>query len=383
MPFYQKHGKLPDKRHIQFRDDDGNLYWEELISRKGFSHIYSNVYHLNPPTAINKVGDIDPIQLDAQDQEHRHHHIKTRNLNSKGDAISARVPLFFNSDVILSKAIVDDSMEYLYRNGHHDECLFVHGGKGTLRTNFGSLLLSQGDYAIIPRGVIWQLDVKESLELLIAETVGPIQTPDRYRNELGQLLEHAPYSERDLLTPILESPISGGPIQVKVRLIQGIQSYEYQHHPFDVVGWDGYYYPWVFNVNDFMPITGKVHQPPPVHQVFEAPGLVICNFVPRLFDYHPEAVPAPYAHSNVDSDEILYYVSGDFMSRKGMEAGSITYHPAGLPHGPQPGKIEASLDLNEANEIAVMIDTFKPLKITTNVIEIDDSHYPLSWLDNS
>ena len=383
MPFYQKHGKLPDKRHIQFRDDDGNLYWEELISRKGFSHIYSNVYHLNPPTAINKVGDIDPIQLDAQDQEHRHHHIKTRNLNSKGDAISARVPLFFNSDVILSKAIVDDSMEYLYRNGHHDECLFVHGGKGTLRTNFGSLLLSQGDYAIIPRGVIWQLDVKESLELLIAETVGPIQTPDRYRNELGQLLEHAPYSERDLRTPILESPISGGPIRVKVRLIQGIQSYEYQHHPFDVVGWDGYYYPWVFNVNDFMPITGKVHQPPPVHQVFEAPGLVICNFVPRLFDYHPEAVPAPYAHSNVDSDEILYYVSGDFMSRKGMEAGSITYHPAGLPHGPQPGKIEASLDLNEANEIAVMIDTFKPLKITTNVIEIDDSHYPLSWLDNS
>ena len=383
MPFYQKHGKLPDKRHIQFRDDDGNLYWEELISRKGFSHIYSNVYHLNPPTAINKVGDINPIQLDAQDQEHRHHHIKTRNLNSKGDAISARVPLFFNSDIILSKAIVDDSMEYLYRNGHHDECLFVHGGKGTLRTNFGSLLLSQGDYAIIPRGVIWQLDVKESLELLIAETVGPIQTPDRYRNELGQLLEHAPYSERDLRTPILESPISGGPIQVKVRLIQGIQSYEYQHHPFDVVGWDGYFYPWVFNVNDFMPITGKVHQPPPVHQVFEAPGLVICNFVPRLFDYHPEAVPAPYAHSNVDSDEILYYVSGDFMSRKGMEAGSISYHPAGLPHGPQPGKIEASLDLNEANEIAVMIDTFKPLKITTNVIEIDDSHYPLSWLDNS
>ena len=383
MPFYQKHGKLPDKRHIQFRDDDGNLYWEELISRKGFSHIYSNVYHLKPPTAINKVGDIDPIQLDAQGQEHRHHHIKTRNLNSKGDAISARVPLFFNSDVILSKAIADDSMKYLYRNGHHDECLFVHGGKGTLRTNFGSLGISQGVYAIIPRGVIWQLDVKESLELLIAETVGPIQTPDRYRNELGQLLEHAPYSERDLRTPILDSPILGGPIQVKVRLIQGIQSYEYQHHPFDVVGWDGYYYPWVFNVNDFMPITGKVHQPPPVHQVFEAPGLVICNFVPRLFDYHPEAVPAPYAHSNVDSDEILYYVSGDFMSRKGMEAGSITYHPAGLPHGPQPGKIEASLELNEANEIAIMIDTFKPLKITTNVIEIDDSHYPLSWLDNS
>ena len=383
MPFYQSRGQLPNKRHIQFRDDDGNLYWEELISREGFSHIYSNVYHIHPPTVVKKVGDIVPVEMEAWEQEHRHHHIQTRKLKSLGDSISSRIPLFFNTDVILSKANAVDSMDYLYRNGHHDECLFVHGGKGTLKTNFGSLNLAYGDYAIIPRGVIWQLDVIEPLELFITETAGPIETPNRYRNKLGQLLEHSPYSERDIKTPVLGEPQPDGPIEVKVRLAQGLQSYEYKHHPFDVVGWDGYYFPWVFNVNDFMPITGKVHQPPPVHQVFQAPGLVICNFVPRLFDYHPEAVPAPYAHSNVDSDEILYYVAGDFMSRKGMEKGSITYHPAGLPHGPQSGKIEASLGAKEANEIAVMVDTFKPLKMTKAAGSIDDPEYPLSWLDES
>jgi homogentisate 1,2-dioxygenase len=383
MPFYQSRGQLPNKRHIQFRDDDGNLYWEELISREGFSHIYSNVYHIHPPTVVKKVGDIVPVEMEAWEQEHRHHHIQTRKLKSLGDSISSRIPLFFNTDVILSKANAVDSMDYLYRNGHHDECLFVHGGKGTLKTNFGSLNLAYGDYAIIPRGVIWQLDVIEPLELFITETAGSIETPNRYRNKLGQLLEHSPYSERDIKTPVLGDPQPDGPIEVKVRLAQGLQSYEYKHHPFDVVGWDGYYFPWVFNVNDFMPITGKVHQPPPVHQVFQAPGLVICNFVPRLFDYHPEAVPAPYAHSNVDSDEILYYVAGDFMSRKGMEKGSITYHPAGLPHGPQPGKIEASLGAKEANEIAVMVDTFKPLKMTKAAGSIDDPEYPLSWLDES
>ncbi len=383
MPFYQSRGKLPNKRHIQFKDDDGNLYWEELISREGFSHIYTNVYHIHPPTAVKKVGDLSPIRLDAWDQEHRHHHINSRNLNHSGDAISSRIPLFFNADVVISKAYVADSMDYLYRNGNYDECLFVHGGKGTLKTNFGALDLSYGDYAIIPRGVIWQLDVDEPMELFITETAGPIETPNRYRNRLGQLLEHSPYSERDIKTPVFETPQSKGPIEVKVRLAQGLQSYEYQNHPFDIVGWDGYYYPWVFNVNDFMPITGKVHQPPPVHQAFQAPGLVICNFVPRLFDYHPEAVPAPYAHSNVDSDEVLYYVAGDFMSRKGVEEGSITYHPMGLPHGPQPGKIEASLGAKSADEIAVMVDTFKPLQMTTAAAEIDDPNYPLSWMDES
>ena len=383
MPFYQKRGQVPNKRHIQFRNDKGNLYWEELISRKGFSHIYSNVYHIHPPTAVQKVGDITILPLEEWNGEHRHHHLKTRSLNHEGDAVTSRIPLFFNTDVILSKAQVSQSMNGLYRNGHHDECLFVHRGKGILKSNFGSLTLTGGDYAIIPRGVIWQLDIDKPMELLVLETAGPIETPDRYRNRLGQLLEHSPYSERDIKTPQYENPVSGGSIEVVVRLGQGLQSYDYKHHPFDIIGWDGYYYPWSFNVNDFMPITGKVHQPPPVHQVFQAPGLVICNFVPRIFDYHPEAIPAPYAHSNVDSDEILYYVSGDFMSRRGIEEGSITYHPAGLPHGPQPDKIEESLGTKEANEIAVMLDTFHPLKMTNAAADIDESDYPLSWLGNS
>ena len=381
MPFYQKNGKLPNKRHIQFRDEDKNLYWEELISREGFNDVYSNLYHLNPPTAIKKVGNIIPSLTQSHNKEHRHHHLKTRDLNLNGDAIESREKLFFNSDVILSKGMISKNMDYFYRNGHHDECLFIHEGSGKLLTNFGNLELSPGDYAIIPRGVIWQIDVKEKLEVLIIETNGPIKTPKRYRNNAGQLLEFSPFSERDIKVPKLTSPINDGPVNVKVKLTQGTQSYEYKYHPFDIVGWDGYLFPWVFNIKDFMPITGKVHQPPPVHQVLQAPGLVICNFVPRLFDYHPKAVPAPYAHSNVDSDEILYYVSGDFMSRKGVELGSITFHPAGLPHGPQPGKIEASLDLKEANEIAVMIDTFKPLQMTSATDKIDDNKYALSWMD--
>jgi len=383
MPFYQKHGQIPDKRHIQFRNDNGNLYWEELISREGFSHIYSNVYHIHPPTDVKKVGNLKPLPLEEWNQEHRHHHINTRGLKHTGDAITSRIPLFFNSDVILSKAKASEPMDYLYRNGQHDECLFVHGGRGKLKTNFGSLELSYGDYAIIPRGVIWQLEIDEPMEFFITETAGPIETPSRYRNRLGQLLEHSPFSERDIKTPQFEAPISDGPIEVMSRISRGIQSYEYTHSPFDIVGWDGYYFPWVFNVNDFMPITGMIHQPPPVHQAFQASGLVICNFVSRLFDYHPEAVPAPYAHSNVDSDEILYYVEGEFMSRKDVEPGSITYHPMGLPHGPQPGKIEASLGAKEANEIAVMVDTFKPLKMTKAAAGIDDPNYPLSWLDAS
>ena len=381
MPFYQKNGKLPNKRHIQFRDKDKNLYWEELISREGFNDVYSNVYHLNPPTAIKKVGNIIPSFTQSNNKEHRHHHLKTRDLNLNGDAIESREKLFFNSDVMLSKAMISKNMDYFYRNGHYDECLFIHEGSGKLLTNFGNLELSPGDYAIIPRGVIWKIDVKDTLEILVIETSGPIKTPKRYKNSAGQLLEFAPFSERDIKVPKLASPINNGPVNVKVKLRQGIQSYEYKYSPFDIVGWDGYLFPWVFNVHDFMPITGKIHQPPPVHQFLEAPGLVICNFVPRLFDYHPEAVPAPYAHSNVDSDEILYYVSGDFMSRKSVELGSITFHPAGLPHGPQPGKIEASLNAKEADEVAVMIDTFKPLQMTKSADKIDDKGYSLSWID--
>ena len=382
MPFYQKRGEIPNKRHIQFRDNSGNLYWEELISREGFSHMYSNVYHIHPPTGVEAVGQFKKKELIATDKTHRHHHIRTANLDSNGDAISSRIPLFFNSDVVISKAHVNESMDSLYRNGNADEVLFIHTGSGKLKSNFGNLAVTPGDYVVIPRGVIWQIDVKEDMRILVTESSAPIETPTRYRNKFGQLLEHSPFSERDIRTPDFVGPVDDSPIDVEVKLHQGIQIYGYQHHPFDLVGWDGYYFPYIFNINDFMPITGKIHQPPPVHQTFQAHGFVICSFVPRLFDYHDESVPAPYAHSNVDSDEIIYYAEGEFMSRKDIESESVSYHPMGLPHGPQPGKIEESLGAKETNELAVMIDTFKPLNMTEAALTVDDEDYPYSWIES-
>ena len=382
MPFYQKRGEIPNKRHIQFRDNSGNLYWEELISREGFSHMYSNVYHIHPPTGVEAVGQFKKKELIATDKTHRHHHIRTANLDSNGDAISSRIPLFFNSDVVISKAHVNESMDSLYRNGNADEVLFIHTGSGKLKSNFGNLAVTPGAYVVIPRGVIWQIDVKEDMRILVTESSAPIETPTRYRNKFGQLLEHSPFSERDIRTPDFVGPVDDSPIDVEVKLRQGIQIYGYQHHPFDLVGWDGYYFPYIFNINDFMPITGKIHQPPPVHQTFQAHGFVICSFVPRLFDYHDESVPAPYAHSNVDSDEIIYYAEGEFMSRKDIESESVSYHPMGLPHGPQPGKIEESLGAKETNELAVMIDTFKPLNMTEAALTVDDEDYPYSWIES-
>ena len=382
MPFYQKRGDIPTKRHTQFRDDSGNLYWEELISREGFSHMYSNVYHVYPPTSVEAVGELKKYNLKAVDQTHRHHHIRTANLESDGDAISSRIPLFFNSDVVISKAHVKESMKSLYRNGNADEVLFIHTGSGIFKSNFGNMALTAGDYLVIPRGVIWQIDVKEDMRILVTESSSPIETPTRYRNKFGQLLEHSPFSERDIRTPDFVGPVDDSPMDVEVKLRHGIQTYGYQHHPFDIVGWDGYYFPYIFNINDFMPITGKIHQPPPVHQTFQANGFVICSFVPRPFDYHDQSVPAPYAHSNVDSDEIIYYVEGNFMSRKGIDEQSISYHPMGLPHGPQPGKIEESLGAKETNELAVMIDTFKPLNMTEAALNVDDEDYPYSWIES-
>ena len=382
MPFYQKQGDIPTKRHTQFRDDSGNLYWEELISREGFSHIYSNVYHVHPPTSVEAVGELKKYNLKAVDQTHRHHHIRTANVESDGDAISSRIPLFFNSDVVISKAHVKESMKSLYRNGNADEVLFIHTGSGIFKSNFGNMALTAGDYLVIPRGVIWQIDVKEDMRILVTESSSPIETPTRYRNKFGQLLEHSPFSERDICTPDFVGPVDDSPMDVEVKLRHGIQTYGYQHHPFDIVGWDGYYFPYIFNINDFMPITGKIHQPPPVHQTFQANGFVICSFVPRPFDYHDQSVPAPYAHSNVDSDEIIYYVEGNFMSRKGIDEQSISYHPMGLPHGPQPGKIEESLGAKETNELAVMIDTFKPLNMTEAALNVDDEDYPYSWIES-
>ncbi len=382
MPFYQQRGIVPLKRHTQFRDNRGHLFWEEHISRGGFSSTYSNVYHLHPPTAVSAVGDWIPIKINALTGTHRSRHVFTGKLSSRGDAISARIPLFFNQDVQIHKAHVDQSMDTLYRNGHHDEVLFIQTGEGKLMTNFGILDLMAGDYVVIPRGIIWQMTVQHPMRILVIESVGPVETPTRYRNRFGQLMEHSPFSERDIQTPQWVEPENLiGPVEVLVKLREGLQTYTYEHHPFDLVGWDGYYFPWIFNINQFMPITGKVHLPPPIHQTFQSTGLVICSFVPRLYDYHPKAIPAPYVHSNVDSDEILYYVEGSFMSRKGIKPESITYHPMGLPHGPQPGKIEESIGKKEAVELAVMIDTFSPLTCAESLRAIDDPDYPWSWLE--
>jgi homogentisate 1,2-dioxygenase len=379
MPFYQKRGQIPNKRHIQFKDASGNLYWEELISREGFSHMYSNIYHVNPPTAITKIGTPIKNKIQLASKLHKHYHLKTESITSQGDAISSRIPLFLNKDIIVSKCHIDTSMKNLFKNAYADEILFINSGEGILRSNFGCINLSFGDYVVIPRGIIWQLEITEPMKVLIIESASPVETPERYRNKFGQLLEHSPFSERDIVTPKFNDPKENSSAIVNVKYDSIIQSYQYQHHPFDLIGWDGYYYPWTFNIKDFMPITGKVHQPPPVHQTFQSKGFVVCSFVPRLFDYHEKSIPAPYAHSNVDSEELIFYVEGNFMSRKGIEPESVTYHPMGLTHGPQPGKIEESLNLKETSEFAVMIDTFSPLKMTEATQEIDDKDYIFSW----
>tara|TARA_B110000196_G_scaffold278318_1_gene257316 strand:+ start:126 stop:1274 length:1149 start_codon:yes stop_codon:yes gene_type:complete len=382
MPFYQKQGKIPLKRHTAFKKGDGGIYYEELVSREGFSSIYSNLYHLQRPTKITKVGEFINQKLTKAETKHRARHITTAKIDNSGDALSARTPLFFNSDIIISVATITDKMEYCYRNGSADELFYVQSGEGNLDTNFGRLAIKSGDYVVIPRGVIWQFTPNNSVKILITESAGPIETPTRYRNRFGQLLEYSPFCERDLQTPVLQEPMeNSGECLVKVKTQGGIQEYSYAHHPCDVVGWDGYYFPWKISIHDFEPIVGSIHQPPPVHQTFQANGFVICSFVPRLFDFHPDAIPAPYPHSNVDSDEVIYYSKGDFMSRQGIQQESMTMHPMGLPHGPQPGKYESSIGKKHTDELAVMIDTFKPLHITEAAKGIDDKDYPLSWLD--
>ena len=380
MPFYQKNGKIPSKRHVQFRNQSNNLIWEELVSRNGFSGIYSNLYHRNPPTAIREIGKLKKINLNSNIEVHRHHHFKTREIKLGGDLISSRIPLLFNDDLVIYKAHIDRSMKNLYKNGHGDEIIYIQSGHGLLMSNFGCLNFSEGDYIIIPKGVIWKAEIIEETRALIIESKYPLETPNRYRNTFGQLLEHSPFCERDIKTPNFKEQSIENSCTIDIKLKNGIQSYSYKFHPFDLVGWDGYYFPWIFNINDFMPITGKIHQPPPVHQTFQSKSFVICSFVPRLFDYHQDSIPAPYAHSNIDSDEVIFYSKGNFMSRKGISCESITYHPSGLPHGPQPGKIEESLDKRETDELAVMIDTFKPLKISGQALKIDDEKYPYSWL---
>ena len=377
--FYIKEGNIPKKRHTQHRDKDGVLFFEEHISREGFSSIYSNVYHHKMPTEIKNIGDFNSIKPTYDSGKHKNRHYFTKKMSSSGDAISSRELLLFNNDLSIYKSFINNNMNYLYRNSHFDELIYIQSGKASFSSNFGFLNLIPGDYLVIPKGVIWKIDVEENLSCLLIESSSPIEVPGRYTNRFGQFMEHSPFCERDIVTPTFQDPILESNIELKIRLEGGIQDYTLRNHPFDIVGWDGFYYPWKLNINDFEPITGSIHQPPPVHQTFQANGFVVCSFVSRLFDFHPDAIPAPYPHSNVDSDEVIFYSMGDFMSRNGIEEESITLHPAGITHGPHPGKYEGSIGKEKTKELAVMIDTFRPLKRSKNLGKIEDKNYSMSW----
>lgn len=384
MPFYNKSGNIPEKRHIQFRKPDGTLYHEELFSTEGFSNTYSLLYHLYPPTKIKQVGEaysVEPKVVLSKQLKHRS--LKGFKIKPVDDYLESRKAVLVNSDLHISLAAPRKSMtDYFYKNVDADEMIFVHEGTGTLKTMYGDIPFEYGDYVIIPRGTLYQITFNdENNRLLIVESFSPIEFPKRYMNRVGQLMEHSPFCERDIKTPQnLKTYDEQGDFYFKIKKQGIIYPYHYANHPFDLIGWDGYVYPWAFSIHNFEPITGRVHQPPPVHQTFEAHNFVVCSFVPRMYDYHPLAIPAPYNHSNIDSDEILYYVDGDFMSRKSVERGQITLHPGGIPHGPHPGTYEGSIGKKETKELAVMIDPFRPLQLTEAAVEIEDTEYYLSWL---
>jgi len=386
MPYYTTLGQIPSKRHTQFRQPDGSLYKEELVSSYGFSGIYSNLYHTFAPTIVSKVGPVHPLVYEY-DKSYglKQTHLNTSSLQFTGsDFIEARLPLMGNPDVVLLLLITDQlSMPYFYKNGEADEVLFIHEGSGILASQFGLLEFNEGDYIVVPRTTIYQIrQNKGRLKILITESFSPVETVRKYRNQMGQLLENSPYCERDIHPPkSLEINTTKGDYLVKIKKLGAIHDYHYEFSPMNVVGWDGCLYPYTLSIHDFEPITGRIHQPPPVHQTFEGHNFVICSFVPRLFDYHPLSIPAPYNHSNIDSDEVLYYVDGNFMSRKGIDVGSFTLHPGGLPHGPHPGTVEASIGAKETLELAIMIDTFKPLFLTTQSLSFLDKNYPYSWIN--
>ena len=381
---YYHLGNFPHKRHIQFRKPDGSLYNEQLFSTEGFSNIYSTLYHNYPPTMITQIGD--PVSVAPKvinDRQLKPRSIQGFKINAEDDFLVSRKPVFVNDETKIVLAAPRKSMTaYFYKNADSDECIFVHVGSGTLRTMYGNLKFGYGDYLIIPRGTIYQLEFDtEDNRLLIVESTTPIVTPKRYRNEFGQFTEWSPFCERDIRKPEeLITHDEKGQFLVQVKKQNLMYPYHYMAHPFDVVGWDGYLYPYAFSIHNFEPITGRIHMPPPIHQTFESKGMVICSFVPRMYDYHPQSVPAPYHHSNIDSEELLYYVDGEFMSRKHVEKGMITLHPGGLPHGPHPGAIEKSIGQTETKELAVMVDTFRPLLMTEFATSIEDQDYYLSWL---
>ena len=384
MPRYHKLGKLPHKRHTVFKKEDGSIHYEQLFGTIGFDGMSSLLYHLHPPTMVNEIhGSIKVAPEIAIDKNMQMRAFKGFSVKPESDFLKSRKPVLTNSDVTLWLSAPKNSMtDYFYKNADADEVIFIHKGKGKLKTLLGNIDFSYGDYLVIPRGMIYQIEFDSvDNKHFIIESRDPIYTPKRYRNWFGQLLEHSPFCERDLRVPEnLETFDQKGLFIVKIKKEGVLYDYEYASHPFDVVGWDGYNYPYAFSIHDFEPITGRVHQPPPVHQTFETSSFVICSFCPRLYDYHPEAIPSPYNHSNIDSDEVLYYVDGDFMSRNDIEIGQITLHPSGIPHGPHPGAYERSIGKKETLELAVMVDTFKPLKITKQALNIEVENYYKSWI---
>lgn len=385
MPIYHQLGTLPQKRHTVFKKSDGSHHYEQLFGTVGFDGMSSLMYHLERPTQVKAIlesYDVAPkVAIEKNMRSLRLHGFKT---TPEADYLASRKAILVNSDVQIILAAPQQSLrEYFYKNADADEMLFIHKGSGTLRTMLGNLKFAYGDYLLIPRGMIYQIDFDTSdNRLFIVESHQPMYTPKRYRNWFGQLLESAPFCERDIRRPSdLETHDEKGRFLVKVKKQDMMHQLVYATHPFDVVGWDGYNYPYAFSIHDFEPITGRVHQPPPVHQTFESSSFVVCSFVPRLYDYHPDSIPAPYNHSNIDSDEVLYYVDGDFMSRNDIGPGHISLHPAGIPHGPHPGAMERSIGKKETDELAVMVDTFKPLMVTEEALKIDDGKYWNSWVE--
>lgn len=386
MPFYHSLGTIPDKRHVVFRQPGGALYHEELVGTQGFSSLSSLVYHLHPPTCVRQKDKPYPVMPEIARQESLDAmSFRGFNVPATEDYLESRKVLFVNSSLNVGLAAPMRSTPYFFKNADADELLFVHKGSGVVHTMYGRLPFRYGDYIIIPRGTVYKIEFDtEDNRLLFVEARTPIYTPRRYRNEFGQLLEHSPFCERDIKRPEqLETIDEKGAFDILIKKKGMIYPYTYLYHPFDVVGWDGYHYPYTFSIFNFEPITGRVHLPPPIHQTFENAGFVVCSFVPRMYDYHPQAIPAPYHHSNIDSDELLYYVDGDFMSRNNIEKGQLTLHPGGIPHGPHPGAIERSIGKKETQELAVMIDPFEPMMITREAMKIEVKDYYLSWLSES
>ncbi len=383
MPRYHTLGNIPPKRHTTFYNDAGKLYQEELFGTAGFVGMSSLIYHIYPPTVVNeikRVRDVSPKI--AIEKNMKALSFKGFSLKPEEDFLDSRKTLFVNSDLHIGLAAPKSfSADYFYKNADADEMLFIHKGAGLLKTMYGTISFSYGDYLIIPRGTVYQIDFKnQENKILYVESFSPILTPKQYRNNFGQLLEHAPFCERDFRLPQnLETHDEKGDFKIFIKKQGILWEYKYGNHPFDVVGWDGFNYPYAFSIHDFEPITGRIHQPPPIHQQWEGLGFVVCSFVPRMYDYHPDSIPAPYHHSNVDSEELLYYVAGDFMSRNNIEIGQITLHPGGIPHGPHPGAIERSIGKTSTGELAVMIDPFKPVSITEEAMKLQVDDYYMSW----